>query len=111
MLIQLLLLCLNLKLSVTPPEGSDRGWGRLDIRVIKCCIRALEPVGDAVPMTATVDWSSLAGAWVVGLRTTDATDVGVVGFAVWQRSFAEQAGNYGRMVEHSTIASSVGSIR
>ena len=35
-------------------------------------------------------------------------DVGVVGFAIWQRSFAEQAGNYGRMVEHSTIASSGG---
>ena len=34
----------------------------------------------------------------------DATDVAVVGFAVWQRSFAAQAGNYGRMIEHSTIA-------
>ena len=32
--------------------------------------------------------------------------IAVVGFAVWQRSFAEQAGNYGRMVEHSTVASS-----
>ena len=25
----------DLKLSVTPPEGSDRGWGRLDIRILK----------------------------------------------------------------------------
>ena len=41
---------------------------------------------------------------------TDASDVGVVGFAIWQRSFAEQAGNYGRMVEHSTIASSGGTV-
>ena len=35
----------------------------------------------------------------------DAGDTAVVGFAVWQRTFADQAGNYGRMIEHSTITS------
>ena len=32
--------------------------------------------------------------------------VAVVGFAAWERSFADQAGNYGRAIEHSTISSS-----
>ena len=31
--------------------------------------------------------------------------VAVVGFAAWERSFADQAGNYGRAIEHSTISS------
>ena len=104
----------DLKLSVTPPEGSDRGWGRLDIQS-----------SNATPMrwnlTGTDDGNVdpvfsatnlVTGASGVGTFTaTDASDVGVVGFAIWQRSFAEQAGNYGRMVEHSTIASSGGTIR
>lgn len=32
--------------------------------------------------------------------------VAVVGFAAWERSFADQAGNYGRAIEHSTVSSS-----
>ena len=33
----------DLKLSVTPPEGSDRGWGRLDIESSNAAPDALEP--------------------------------------------------------------------
>jgi hypothetical protein len=93
----------NLKLSVTPPATSDRGWGRLDIQSSNAAPelwRLSGGVDDAdVPSTAGVvqdaaDWGA-----------TDPTDVAVVGFAVWQRSFAAQAGNYGRMIEHSTITS------
>ena len=94
----------NLKLSVTPPETSDRGWGRLDIQP-----KNTSPMIWNVGATDTLkDGGNVGGAGPnVGsfVANDDATDVGVVGFAVWQRSFAAQAGNYGRMIEHSTITS------
>jgi len=94
----------NLKLSVTPPSTSDRGWGRLDIESSNDApmIWSLTGVDDG-----NVD-AVVAGLDATGTSFTavdDATDVAVVGFAVWQRSFAAQAGNYGRMIEHSTITS------
>jgi len=96
----------DLKLSVTPPATSDRGWARLDIQSTNATPQRWNLTGtddDNVQPGASLD----PGSWTA----TDASDVGVVGFAVWQRSFAEQAGNYGRMIEHSTIASSGGTIR
>ena len=64
----------------------------------------------ALPMlTGMVDGGNLepgvTGATGTFTAMTDADDTAVVGFAVWQRTFADQAGNYGRMIEHSTIAS------
>jgi len=92
----------NLKLSVTPPATSDRGWGRLDIQ-------SSNPAPEIWNLLGGVDDGDvdfLRGLSSVGFgAVADATDVPVVGFAVWQRSFAAQAGNYGRMIEHSTITS------
>jgi len=92
----------DLKVTISPSNG-DRGWGRLDI----------ESAGAASPelwaLTGTDDTSvALSEATNDGAFTAVAFagDIPVVGFAVWQRSFAEQAGNYGRMVEHTTVASS-----
>jgi len=91
----------NLKLSITPPATSDRGWGRLDIQPLEDAPEVWTLTGtDGEDVAATMGVSS-AGFSAVA----DASDVAVVGFAVWQRSFAAQAGNYGRMIEHSTIAS------
>jgi len=94
----------NLKLSVTPPSTSDRGWGRLDIQSSNATPMiwnlAGTDDGDVDAVVSGLD-AGMAGFSAVG----DATDVAVVGFAVWQRSFAAQAGNYGRMIEHSTITS------
>jgi len=95
----------DLKLTVTP-SGADRGWGRLDI-----VANPNNPTPQIwAPDTGTLDDEDnviptdggVGGAWTP-VATTD--NVAVVGFAVWQRSFAAQAGNYGRMVEHSTITS------
>jgi hypothetical protein len=92
----------DLKLTVTPPEGSDRGWARLDITPNP----AQDPMIWGPAATADdADITPAAGAWGTWTAVDDADDVAVVGFAVWQRSFAAQAGNYGRMVEHSTITS------
>jgi len=89
----------DLKLTVTP-SGADRGWGRLDIEPVNAAPARWNLTGtddDNVAVPDDLD---------VGTFTaTEATDVAVVGFAVWQRSFAAQAGNYGRLVEHSTITS------
>ena len=96
----------NLKLSVTPPATYDRGWGRLDIKSSNAApeLWSLTGTDDAdVPATKGIDDTTFDPAGVV------ANDVAVVGFALWQRTFAEQAGNYGRMIEHSTVASTTSS--
>jgi hypothetical protein len=95
----------DLKLTVTPPDGYDRGWGRLDI----------EPDdgnGEGIAawqLQGAVDGDDILPGYgrtgFTGTAELNADNVAVVGFAVWQRSFAAQAGNYGRMVEHSTITS------
>jgi hypothetical protein len=97
----------DLKLSVTPPATSDRGWGRLDIQSSNDApeIWSLSGTDDG-NVDAVADGLPLAGAFSA---VADPTDVAVVGFAIWQRSFAAQAGNYGRMIEHSTIASTTSS--
>jgi len=89
----------DLKLTVTP-DGADRGWGRLDIVPSNQAPARWNLTGtDDANVTVPADLD--AGVW----EDTDPDDVAVVGFAVWQRSFAAQAGNYGRMIEHSTITS------
>jgi hypothetical protein len=93
----------DLKLTVTP-SGADRGWGRLDIETNPNNANpqiwgpaALNDGDDVIPTDGGV-----GGVWT---PVASADDVAVVGFAAWQRSFAAQAGNYGRLVEHSTITS------
>jgi hypothetical protein len=95
----------DLKLTVTPPSGYDRGWGRLDIEPDDGngegnASWQLTGVADDGDITADYGASGFDAA-----AALNDDDVAVVGFAVWQRSFAAQAGNYGRMIEHSTITS------
>ena len=99
----------DLKLNVDPGAAADRGWGRLDIESdVEAAAqqRWSVAVGDAVGDADDGDLVPNLGGDVGSWTAHTATDIGVVGFAIWQRSFAEQAGNYGRMVEHSTIFSS-----
>jgi hypothetical protein len=93
----------NVQLTITPPATADRGWGRLDIQSSENAPEIWNLVGGVDD--GDVDFLS-QGLMSGGFSAiADATDVPVVGFAVWQRSFAAQAGNYGRMIEHSTITS------
>ena len=88
--------------NVTVPDDADRGWGQLTI----------DPATAAV---GTVDFGALvaddadltpdAGSVAPTNPVADATHTAAIGIAVWERSFAAQAGNYGRAVEHSTISS------
>jgi hypothetical protein len=99
----------NLKLTVDPGDAADRGWGRLDIQSNVAAAKQQRwgvAVGDAVGDADDGDLVPNLGGDVGTWTANTASNIGVVGFAVWQRSFAEQAGNYGRMVEHSTIFSS-----
>ena len=91
----------DLKLTVTPPEGYDRGWARLDIE----STNAAPAVWNIGAVADGADVLPVDGANGGFTPVADPTDTAVVGFAIWQRSFADQAGNYGRMVEHSTITS------
>ena len=91
----------DLKLTVTPPATYDRGWARLDIE----STNAAPAVWNIGAVADGADVLTVNGANGGFTPVADATDTAVVGFAVWQRSFADQAGNYGRMIEHSTITS------
>jgi len=93
----------NLKLSVTVPGDADRGWGALDIQSTNATPQIWVPneQTDGTPILPSAAGSLDVGNWTAH----NAGDVGVVGFAIWQRSFAAQAGNYGRMIEHSTVSS------
>lgn len=91
----------DLKLTVTPPATYDRGWARLDIE----STNAAPAVWNIGAVADGADVLTVDGANGMFTPVADATDTAVVGFAVWQRSFADQAGNYGRMIEHSTITS------
>ena len=90
----------DLKLTATV-EGGDRGWGRLDIQPVNTAPQRWSIAGVQDDGNINVTGPDV-GTFT---NVVDATDVAVVGFAVWQRSFAAQAGNYGRIVEHSTITS------
>ena len=90
---------------VATPEGGDRGWAELTIDP-KNAAPGLWSVGvDAPDDDEDVDPNATNGfGEITDLAVADNTMA--IGFAVWERSFADQAGNYSRMVEHSTISSS-----
>jgi hypothetical protein len=92
---------LGLGVNVQVPDA-DRGWAEL----------AIVP---ATPADSTIDFGGLvaddadltpalgSAAGENAVANPDFT--AAIGIAVWERSFADQAGNYGRAVEHSTISS------
>jgi hypothetical protein len=109
---------LGLGFTVTVPGDATKGWGRLDIQTTGNPYYGYahyiwEP-GEPQPSTTGPEiinpndsrtgafdgWGELTRGVAVPWHTA------VVAFAAWERSFADQAGNYGRAVEHSTISSS-----
>jgi hypothetical protein len=94
---------LGLGFTVTVADA-DRGWGEMDI-ISSNASPSRWSAG--LPTSAGVidpndnsdgqkdGWGSFTPVAVAG-------DTMVVGFAAWERSFADQAGNYGRAIEHSS---------
>ena len=92
-------------------QEADKGWGKM----------AIEPKPtttgpDIWYPGATDDDDPILPR--LGASSTDATGIWgswgdveaewatiAVGFAAWERSFADQAGNYGRAIEHTTVGS------
>lgn len=85
---------------------SNRGWSALVIEEVaneQLWVPEVLAFGDDIDPNDDED--SDKDGW--GYFVDSFTDtVAVVGFAAWERSFADQAGNYGRAIEHSTISSS-----
>lgn len=91
---------------VVAVDGADRGWARLNIEEEDDEMLWTPPIG--LDSGTDIDPNDNADGdkdgW--GSFQDSGTDtVAVVGFAAWERSFADQAGNYGRAIEHSTISS------
>ena len=97
----------GLRFDVTVPDA-DRGWADLAIVRDQDGMRwdvTCEGTADEAnvdPNSATCDIADGYGTFVA---VGDVDNTAVVGFAAWERSFADQAGNYGRLVEHSTQSS------
>jgi len=85
---------------------SDRGWSALVIEeVADEMIWSPEDLEFGTDIDPNENDDGDADGW--GYFEDSSTDtVAVVGFAAWERSFADQAGNYGRAIEHSTVSSS-----
>ena len=92
---------LGLGVNVDVP-GADRGWAELTIdpQTAAGGTWSLTGVDDGNVLPATAD---VPAGGFTAVANPDHTSV--VGFAIWERQFEGQAGNYGRMVEHSTISS------
>ncbi|WP_435219468.1 hypothetical protein [Luminiphilus sp. nBUS_07] len=89
---------------VATPDGGDRGWAQLTIDPLNAAPGLWSVGTDAPDDNEDVDPNATNGFGEI----TDLPVAGhtmAIGFAVWERSFADQAGNYSRMVEHSTITS------
>ncbi len=97
----------GLRFDVTVPDA-DRGWADLAIEIDQAGMRwdvacEMTDDGDVIdPNSATCVASDGYGTFVA---VGDPDNTAVIGFAAWERNFADQAGNYGRMVEHSTQSS------
>ena len=85
---------------------SNRGWSALIIEeVADEMIWSPEDQEFGTDIDPNDNDDGDANGW--GYFEPSFTDtVAVVGFAAWERSFADQAGNYGRAIEHSTVSSS-----
>ena len=85
---------------------SDRGWSALVIEeVADEMIWTPEDLAFGTDIDPNDDFDADKDGWGYFVDSSRNT-VAVVGFAAWERSFADQAGNYGRAIEHSTISSS-----
>ena len=98
----------GLRFNVNVPDA-DRGWADLAI-VIDQPGERWDPTCEATADAGAIDPNSVAcGTATDGygefIPVGDPDNTAVVGFAAWERSFADQAGNYGRLVEHSTQSS------
>jgi hypothetical protein len=83
----------------------NRGWGELVIEeVADEMIWFPEDQGTGTDVDPNDDTDADKDGWG-GFVDSGVDTVAVVGFAAWERSFADQAGNYGRAIEHSTISS------
>jgi hypothetical protein len=97
---------LGLMVNVTV-EGADRGWAELTIDSTNPSPEiwfAANPGADDDDIDPNVDEGD-ANSWGNFRPVDDDRFTAVIGFAAWERSFADQAGNYGRAIEHSTISS------
>jgi len=84
-------------------EGGDRGWAELTIDPVNGAPQQWSP--DAQADDSDIDPNTDADGWGSFDPVANPDDTMAIGFAAWERSFADQAGNYGRAIEHSTISS------
>lgn len=92
-------------------QTADRGWGKMKIEPKPTTtgpdIWYPGATDDDDPILVRLGGSSTSATDIWGSwdDVADADATVAIGFAAWERSFADQAGNYGRAIEHTTIGS------
>ena len=90
-------------------SGMDavKGWGALEIQPVNTApsrwVPDLEDDEDAIGVNTTE--SSDGDNWGSFTPVRSAGSTMAIGFAAWERTYADQAGNYGRAIEHTTVGS------
>jgi len=102
--------------AVVTAADADKGWGAMEINGSNPAPKRWVPTtqdddseiyvntisSDAGDLTIK---DSAGDNWGSFTPVEDASATMAIGFAAWERSFADQAGNYGRAIEHTTVSS------
>jgi hypothetical protein len=92
--------------AVVEVPDAEKGWAAMEIQPSNATPQRWVPTtqddDSAInPNTAASDVDN----WGSFTPVQDTSATMAIGFAAWERSFADQAGNYGRAIEHTTVSS------
>jgi hypothetical protein len=102
--------------AVVTVADAEKGWAAMEINGSNPAPKRWKPDAQADDSAISVNTiSSAAGGLAIADAAGDnwgtftpvaaAGATMAIGFAAWERSFADQAGNYGRAIEHTTVSS------
>ena len=92
--------------AVVEVPDAEKGWAAMEIQKSNATPQRWVPTtqdDDSAINPNTL--GSDPDNWGSFTAVQDASATMAIGFAAWERSFADQAGNYGRAVEHTTVSS------
>jgi hypothetical protein len=93
--------------AVISAPGAEKGWAAMEIQSVNPTPSRWVPdvEDDDDPIAVNTTTAGDGNNWGDFTAVSDAGATMAIGFAAWERSFADQAGNYGRAIEHTTVSS------
>jgi hypothetical protein len=96
----------GLRAVISAPDA-EKGWAAMEIQSLNPTPSRWVPdvEDDDDPIAVNTTTAGDGNNWGDFTAVSDASATMAIGFAAWERSFADQAGNYGRAIEHTTVSS------